>query len=89
MAASYLKTQKVRVHVMCAPQTMGVDEVGGEGPITYVVSFPRVLQEVKYLVPGCTSVVHNALRTPRAFHVPPLLIQGGSGPRGGGTAAPL
>ena len=44
----------------------GVDEVG-VGPATYVVSFPGVLQEVKYLVPGCPAVAHSAGRPREHF----------------------
>ena len=29
-------------------------------PITYVVSFPRVLKTVIFLVPGCPEVAHSA-----------------------------
>ena len=38
-----------------------VDKVG-VGLATYVVSFSRVLQEVKFTVPGCLSVAHSAGR---------------------------
>ena len=33
-----------RIHGICIPQTRGVDEVGGGGATTYVVSFPKVKQ---------------------------------------------
>ena len=36
----------------------GVDE-RGEGPTTYVVSFPRILQLVRCSVPGCPAVAHS------------------------------
>ena len=35
------------------------DEVGG-GTTTYVVFFPKVLQEVICPVPGCPEVAHSA-----------------------------
>ena len=37
------------------------------GPITYVVSFPRVFQEVKYPVPGCLLVAHSVGRLQEHF----------------------
>ena len=88
VAASYLKTHMARIRVICVHQTRRVNAVGG-GSTTYVVSFPRVLQEVKYPVLGCLSVAHSAQRNPQAFHVPPLTIQGGGGLKGGVTAVPL
>ena len=42
VVASYLKTHMMQIHVICIPQTRGVDEVGG-GPTTSMVFFPRVL----------------------------------------------
>ena len=48
---SYLKAQMERSHGILTPQMIGVNEVGG-GTTTYVVSFPRVLQEVICMVPG-------------------------------------
>ena len=42
VVAYYLKTHMARSYDICAPQTRGVDEVGG-GPSTYPVSFPKVL----------------------------------------------
>ena len=57
---SYLKAHIARSHGICFPQTRGVDEVRA-GPNTYVVSFPKVLQEVRYPVPGCPSVAHSAV----------------------------
>ena len=59
MAASYLKAHMTRSHGIYAPQTRGFDEVGG-GPITYMVSFPNVLQEVRCLVPRYPAVAHIA-----------------------------
>ena len=49
----------VRSHGICFPQTRGVNELGG-GPTTYVVSSPKVLQEVRCPVSGCPAVVHSA-----------------------------
>ena len=48
-------------HGICAPHTRGVDEVGG-GPATYVVSFHRVIKEVKCPMTGCPAVAHSAVR---------------------------
>ena len=48
-------------HVICVPEMRGVDDKG-EGMSTYVVSFPRVLQSVRCLVPGCPVVSHNVGR---------------------------
>ena len=48
------------------PQTKGVDEKG-EGPTTYVVSLPRILQSVRFLVPGCPAVAHSAVRLQEIF----------------------
>ena len=45
---------------------MGFDEVGG-GPTTYVVSFPKVLQEVRFPVPGCPAMAHSAGRLRKHF----------------------
>ena len=55
-----------RIHGICVPQTRGVNGVG-VGPSTYVVSFPRVLKEVKCLVPGCLEVAHSAVRLHKFF----------------------
>ena len=66
VAASYLKTHMARIHGICVPQTRGFDDVGGD-PTTYVVSFPRVLQEVKCLVLGCPAVAHSAVRLHEHF----------------------
>ena len=57
VAASYLKAHMARSRGISVPQTRGVDEVGG-GPTTYVVSFPKVLQEVICPVPGFPAVAH-------------------------------
>ena len=61
VVAFYLKAHIARCHGICVPQTRGVDEVGG-GPTTYVVSFPKVLQEVRCPVPGCPEVAHSSGR---------------------------
>ena len=66
VAASYLKTHMARIHGICVPQTRGVNGVG-VGPSTYVVSFPRLLKEVKCLVPGCLEVAHSAVRLHKFF----------------------
>ena len=58
VAASYLKAHMVRVHGICVPQMRGIDDVGG-GPTTYVMSFPKVIKEVRCPVPGCPAV-HTA-----------------------------
>ena len=63
---SYLKQNMEILHGICAPQTRGVDEKG-EGPTTYVVSFPRILQSVRYLMPGCPEVAHIAGRLQENF----------------------
>ena len=66
VATSYLKTHMGRSHGICVPQTRGVDGVGG-GPTTYVVYLSMVLQEVRYTVPGCPAVAHNAGRLCKHF----------------------
>ena len=42
------------------------DELGG-GPTTYVVSFPRMFEEVRCPVPGCPAVAHIAGRLRKHF----------------------
>ena len=49
------------LHGLCVPQTRGVDEEG-EGPTTYVVSFPRILQSVIFPVSGFPTRAHSAGR---------------------------
>ena len=66
MAASYLNTHVSRSHGICFSLTRGVDEVGG-GPSIYLVSFPRVLQEVKCPVTGRPVVAHSAGRLRKHF----------------------
>ena len=55
-----------QVHGICVPQAMGVDKVW-LGPTTYVVSFPRLLQTVKCLVPRCPAVVRSVGRIQEHF----------------------
>ena len=50
---SYLKDHTVISHGICVPQTRRVHEVVG-GLTTNMVSFPKVLQEVRCPVPGCS-----------------------------------
>ena len=66
VAESYLKAHMSTSHGICVPQTRGVNEVG-EGTTTYVVSFPKVLQEVRCTVPGCPVVAHSAGRLREHF----------------------
>ena len=40
----------------------GGDSGGGWGPVTNMVSFPRVLKTVRFLVAGCPAVAHSAGR---------------------------
>ena len=62
VVASYIKKIIAQSHVICVPQKRRVDEAVG-GTTTYVFSFPRVLQEVKFTVPGCPSAAHSVRRT--------------------------
>ena len=78
----------VQIHTICVPYMVKVNGVGG-CPTTYIVSLPRVLQEVKCSVLGCLSVAHSVQSTLQSYHVLPILIQDGRGPRRGGTAVPL
>ena len=57
--ASYIKAHIGSIDGICIPKTRGVDEVGG-GLTTYVVSFPKFPEEVRYPVPGCPTVAHSA-----------------------------
>ena len=66
VVASYLKAHTASSHGIYVSQTRGVHEVGG-GLTTYVVSFPRVLQEVIYPVPGFPAVAHSAGRLRENF----------------------
>ena len=47
VAASYPKARMVSSHGICIAQSREVDKVGGREGGTYVVSLPKVLQEVK------------------------------------------
>ena len=58
VASSYIKHHTESLHGICVPQIRGVNE-GGEGPRTYVVSFPRILQLVRCPVPGYPAVAHS------------------------------
>ena len=66
VATSYLKQHVTRLHGICVPQTRGVDEGGGV-PTTYVVSFPGVLQLVRFPVPVCPAVAHSLGRLQENF----------------------
>ena len=66
VAKSYLKAHMARIHEICIIQTRGVDEVGGR-KTTYVVSFPRALQTVKFSVLGCLEVSHGVGRLQEHF----------------------
>ena len=62
----YLKEHMARSYCICVPQTRVVNEVVG-GTTTYVVYFPRVLQEVRFPVPGIPVVAHSAGRLRKHF----------------------
>ena len=64
--ASYLKTHMARIYYICILRTRGVDELG-ECPSTYVVSFPIILQEVDFPVPGLPAISHSAGRLQKHF----------------------
>ena len=66
VAASYLKSYMLRSHGICILQTRGVDEVG-VGSTTYVLSSSKVIQEVRFPVPGCLAVAHSAGRLRKNF----------------------
>ena len=55
-----------QIHGICIPQTRSVKEVGG-GPTTYLVSFPRLFQEVKCPVTGFPEVAHSSGRLRKHF----------------------
>ena len=59
VVASPLKQHMAQIHGICIPHTRGVDK-GGGGPTTYVVSLPRVLNSVKFLVPVFLVVAYSA-----------------------------
>ena len=62
VTSSYLKAHMERVHRICVPKMRGVNVIGG-GKKTYMVSFPRVLQEMKCPVSGFLEEAHSAGRT--------------------------
>ena len=66
VAASYLNRHMSQTHDICIPQKRGFYEVG-LGLTTYVVSFHRLLQEVKCLVPGCLEAAHSTGRLRKDF----------------------
>ena len=66
VADSYLQTHIAWNHGICVPLKRGLDEVVG-GPTTYMVSFPRLLQEVKCPVLGCLVGVHRSGRIREHF----------------------
>ena len=55
-----------RIHGEATWQESAADEGGGDreggGGVSYVVSFPWVINAVRYPVPGCLSVAHRAGR---------------------------
>ena len=59
VAALYLKQHMAWIHGIYSPHTRRVDE-GGGGLTTYMVSFPRVMQLVRCLVPRFLGVAHSA-----------------------------
>ena len=61
-------------YAIILPQTRGVD-MGGGGPTTYVVSFPRVLKTMDCLVPGFLAVAQSQ-ETVVKFHVSALPVKG-------------
>ena len=66
VAQYYLKQHMTSLHGLCIPQTRGVDK-NGEGPPTYVVSFPWILQSVRCLVPGCPAKAYSVGRLLKHF----------------------
>ena len=66
VAQSSLKQYMTIQRGICIPQTRRVDEKGGR-PTTYVVSFPRVLNSVRFPKPGCPAVAHSAARLQEIF----------------------
>ena len=66
VVTSYLKSYMARNHGIRIPQTRWVDVIWG-GLTTYVVSLPKVIQEVRCQVPGCPAVAHRAVRLHEHF----------------------
>ena len=66
VVASYFKSHMARNHGISIPQTRWVDVIWG-GLTTYVVSLPKVIQEVRCQVPGCPAVAHRAVRLQELF----------------------
>ena len=66
VAQSYLKQHMAILHIICVLQTKGVDKKM-EGPTTYVVYCPRILQSVICLVLGCPTRAHSAERLQEHF----------------------
>ena len=66
VAASYIKAHMARSCGIYVPHMRGVDEVGGV-PTTYVMSFPKVIQEVICPVPECPTVAYRARRLCKHF----------------------
>ena len=75
------------LHGICAPQTKGVNEKE-EGPTTYVVSLPGILQLVRCPVPGFPAVAQSAGRLREHFMFR-LFFTDSGGQGGKGTAALL
>ena len=66
VAQSALKQHMPIQHGICLPHTRWVHEKG-EVPATYFVSFPRVLQLVRFPIPVCPAVCHSAGRLQEHF----------------------
>ena len=74
VSSLYLKQHMDQLYGIFLPQTRGFNEIGGV-PITYVVSFPRVLQLVRYPVPGFPAVVHSTGQLQEHFMYQHFLLQ--------------
>ena len=59
--SSYLKTHIAKRNGICTPERRRVYEVG-EGSYAYMVSLPRLIQDVKCPVPGCLGVADSTGR---------------------------
>ena len=55
-----------RSHGIIMKKTQGVD-VGGGGPETHVVSFPRMLKSVEFPLDGCPERAHKPERLREKF----------------------